>query len=76
MQSLPEAALLSQPGDSKIASNVEQDDEKDFQEDDADDDFIDEVFFFSAYICITISPLIPFFFFKFYRFSYVHDLPT
>lgn len=54
MQSHLEAALLGQPGDSNVASNIE-DDEKDFQEDDADDDFIDEVLFFSAYVCTSIT---------------------
>lgn len=58
MQSHSEAALLSHPGDSKVASSIE-DDEKDFQEDDADDDFIDEVFFFSAFVCISITFLYP-----------------
>lgn len=53
MQSHPEAALLSHPGDSKVTSNVE-DDEKDFQEDDADDDFIDEVF---SFLLMSAFPL-------------------
>lgn len=54
MQSHLEAALLAHPGDTNVSSNVE-DEDKDFQEEDADDDFIDEVLFFSAHVCISIT---------------------
>lgn len=65
MQSHLEAALLGQPSDSNVASSIE-DDEKDFREDDADDDFIDEVLFFSAYICISLTCSFRFAFHCFY----------
>lgn len=54
MQSHLEAALLGHQGDINVANSVE-DDEKDFQEEDADDDFIDEVLFFSVYSYICVS---------------------